>query len=81
MSELKNLHPHLLQSPASMTGAEWDTKTVREASGFHKYLSSTQFIVSFTIANHMLGYTKNLSKLLQGIQIWQVIQTYVFLDY
>lgn len=66
MREIKTLYPYLLQSLQSMIASEWDAKTVTEASGFVKYLRSSQFIATFTIAEHMLGYTKQLSVKLQG---------------
>lgn len=49
-----------------MNAPTYDVKTITEASGLLQYLLSSKFISSFTIAEHMLGYTKNLSKQLQG---------------
>lgn len=60
------LYRHILESLDSMKGTDWDAKTIADADGFSKYLSSTQFVATFVIAEHFLGYTKQLSKYLQG---------------
>ena len=70
MSEILTLYPHILSSLQSMTGSEWDSKAVADAFGLLKYLQSTQFVTCFVIAEHILGYTKQLSKKLQGFTIW-----------
>jgi len=44
----------------------WDAKSRTEASGLLKSISSSDFIAAFQSNNYCLGYTKQLSILLQG---------------
>lgn len=71
MNEIKLLHPYILSTLESMvsSSSEYDTKTITEASGLLRYLQSAPFIAAFVISEHMLGYTKTLSKRLQGSSI------------
>lgn len=68
MAELKILYPHILRSLESMTvsTSDWDAKTATDAGGLLKYLKSSSFVAAFIITEHMLGYTYQLSKKLQG---------------
>lgn len=51
----------------TLSATEWDAKTSAEADGLLKYLRSSSFVAAFIVAEHMLGYTYQLSKKLQGI--------------
>ena len=66
MSEQKTIYPYVLKSLQSMTTSDFDTKTITEAAGLHRYLQSSQFISAFVISEPILGFTKPLSKQLQG---------------
>lgn len=65
-TELRTLHPYVIKALGSMKGTGFDAKTSSEASGLATYLQSPQFIASFIISDHMLGFTKTLSQMLQG---------------
>ena len=50
-------------------------KFVTEGEGIYKQLSSAAFIIAFQICHYAYGYTKELSKQLQGSTI-EIIRAY-----
>ena len=48
---------------------KWDPKTVTEATGLKKQLQSSNFIVAFVICHHIFGFSKGLSRQLQGASL------------
>ena len=62
---------HCLESIQNNSDPEnqFDPKSVTEASGLSKQLRSPSFIISFQTCYYLFGYTKGLSKQLQGSTI------------
>ena len=55
-----------LEAIASNSGGTWNSKSITEASGLLRSISSDEFIASFQTNLYFSGYTKALSCLLQG---------------
>nr|XP_054760699.1 52 kDa repressor of the inhibitor of the protein kinase-like [Lytechinus pictus] len=67
--DLKTLYEPLLNcldNIESNHNTRWDPKTVTEASGLNANLRNAKFIVPFTACHYIFGFTKGLSRLLQG---------------
>lgn len=47
----------------------WDSKAKTEAQGLLSSITSSNFIVAFSVHFHLMGYTKQLSVSLQG-KVW-----------
>lgn len=62
MHELKTIYPYVIKSLEAISVPNWDTKSITDASGLLRYLQSPQLVASFVISEHMLSYTKQLSK-------------------
>lgn len=58
----------------------FDSKTVNEASGLNTQLRSSQFLVSFVICQYIFGFTKGLSRLLQGTSM-DIVTAYKQVDH
>ena len=57
---------HCLESISMNTGRRWDSKSVTEAHGLLRAITSDSFLVAFQTNLYFFGYTKGLSQLLQG---------------
>lgn len=44
----------------------WDTQSMTDATGLLKQIRSSEFLVSFYVCKYFFGFTKNISKSLQG---------------
>ena len=71
LSELYESLLHYLEKIESNNDPEnrFNPKSVNEASGIRKQLKSSSFIVAFQTCHYAYGYTKGLSKQLQGSTI------------
>ncbi len=77
LADVKIIYVPLLMCLRDITTANgWDTRTaVIPAAGLVAKLTSPDFIVALQVASQLLGYTKQLSILLQGEQM-DIIKTY-----
>jgi len=57
----------------------WDPKTVTEGTGLNKQLRSSNFIVAFVICHYIFGFSKGLSRQLQGTSL-DIITAYEMVD-
>lgn len=81
-SDLEALYEPLLDCLAFIEANEknvWDPKTVTEGTGLNKQLRSSNFIVAFVICHYIFGFSKGLSRQLQGTSL-DIITAYEMVD-
>ena len=61
---------HCLESISMNTGKRWDSKSVTEAHGLLRAITSDSLLVAFQTNLYFFGYTKGLSQLLQGSHLY-----------
>ena len=61
---------HCLESISMNTGKRWDSKSVTEAHGLLRAITSDSLLVAFQTNLYFFEYTKGLSQLLQGSHLY-----------
>ena len=76
LEEAQLLYEPILQTLETITSEKgWDRKTVDSAYGLLKNITESTFLVALNICSYTLGFTKQLSSMLQGTAM-DVIEAY-----
>ena len=76
LEEVQLLYEPILQTLETITSEKgWDRKTVDSANGLLKNITESTFLVALNVCSYTLGFTKQLSSMLQGTAM-DVIEAY-----
>ena len=76
LEEVQLLYEPILQTLDTITSEKgWDHKTVDLANGLLKNITESTFLVALNVCSYTLGFTKQLSSMLQGTAM-DVIEAY-----